>query len=412
MFFKMIVQFIKRNNQNILFFPVCFYYVFFIIPLILDVLVGRNIPEFRFYGFYVSYDNFSVELIYCLGVLFNMLVYYRFFEKHKYELNINVAYKYRDIIFLFTVVINIIFILYAIFKLDNATLLKVIRYETRYMEKDGLIQIISTNALILGVMSFFSLLLEKKAIKFWAKSIVLFPFITFVCMCNGKKSIIFILVTIYLFLIYINKIIKSYKKYTLVAIFILVTLVTFYNVYLKNVVTVKSNDTFQARYASYRVEFGRDDTQKMVIYDELYDTSKILEYRGQSLIFYPTFFIEKENWANKPYPYATYFTAKLLSLKSVRYVGWNMTTSIYDELISNTGLLALFYTPFIISILCIQLMNKTRTNKMMDIMVELLGIFLICLAFAVQINAHVTLNLIFILLLMIKKITKIKLKRS
>lgn len=75
-------------------------------------------------------------------------------------------------------------------------------------------------------------------------------------------------------------------------------------------------------YKNVRVDFSRDDRVKMTIYSELYpDRMKILDYRGQSIVFDLTMFIPRSIWEEKPWPYAVYFTSAMLMMPT-QYIGW------------------------------------------------------------------------------------------
>lgn len=64
-------------------------------------------------------------------------------------------------------------------------------------------------------------------------------------------------------------------------------------------------------YQNVRVDYGRDAVVKLAVYCELYpDQGRILEYRGQSLLFYSVIFIPREVWPEKPWPYPLYLTAE------------------------------------------------------------------------------------------------------
>lgn len=402
LYIKLIIRFISRKNQNLLIIPISFFYFFFILPVLLDLIIGRPVPLFKYYGFITSGKDFLTEVVYNFAILFSMVVYYRSFNKNKQTLDLNLAFKFKDIIFIVIYVIDIVVIVITLLQVDSATLHDIFSYNTRYLTKTGMLQTISTFSFAAILLNICPLFLEKNRKAFWFKLLLLVPVFVIMCLCNGKKSIIFELVFSLIMVIYTNKIIRKPSRFFSVVGIALLSLLLFYNTYLNNIVTTKKFDSFQDNYNSYRVEFGRDDTLKMVIYDELYDNEKILKYRGESLLFYPTFFIEREEWNDKPYPYATYFTAKLLNLSSVRYIGWHMTTSIYDEMVSNMGLFALIILPILICFLVNKLNKITNKNTILDLTIRLLGTLLIGMYFAVQINALIVVNLLFIALLMLK----------
>ena len=401
LFFGMLKSFITRKNQNLLFLPITFYYVFFIVPIILDIIVGPNQP-YR-YGFIISNNDFKTELIYCIGLIFNMYVYYKSFKKYNYKIDFVALYQHKDLFFFIVLFFSIGIIVYIFAKYGFNYFKTVFVYDIYELTSNIVFKQIRRILSVWCIAMCLPFLLEKRKKVFYFKLFLLSPFFIIFFLMNGKKAVIFLSIFLLLLIIYLNKIIKSNFKFMLLCVFMSISLLCYYRFYTANKITSSQRLT----YYSYRTEFGRDDTQKMVIYDELYHYFNILDYRGQSLLFYPTFFVRRSKWPDKPYPYATYFTVKLTNRRNDNYIGWNMTTSIYDELISNTGLFALVYTPFLISYIVGLLMKKLKKDSVLDIIIELLGITIICLIFVVQINAHLYLNIILIALLIFRKIIRI-----
>jgi hypothetical protein len=101
-----------------------------------------------------------------------------------------------------------------------------------------------------------------------------------------------------------------------------------------------------------RVDYTRDSRVKMALYAELYpEKMRILDYRGQNLLYYATLPVPRSIWSNKPYPYATYFTSAMLN-RYPQDLGWGMTTGIFDESISNFGLLGVLIGPLVVRWFC------------------------------------------------------------
>ncbi|MDB5347849.1 MAG: hypothetical protein JWP89_6226 [Schlesneria sp.] len=105
-------------------------------------------------------------------------------------------------------------------------------------------------------------------------------------------------------------------------------------------------------YDCARVDFCRDAVIKQAIYAEIYKSPMVLEYRGQSLLFYVTFLVPRKMWPGKPWPYAIYATATMLERAEYEDIGWGMTTSLLDELLVNIGWLGTICAPMFLSLLC------------------------------------------------------------
>lgn len=172
--------------------------------------------------------------------------------------------------------------------------------------------------------------------------------------------------------------IKSKKSIFFIIIVALMILLVYGNYYNEDV--TQDEDS----YLSFRVNYGRDDTLKMTIFSEIND-EKILEHRGQTLLYYLTFYIPRDLWEDKPYPYATYFTSALVGLDTVTNLGWNMTTSIYDEVFSNFGWLGIILLPFVMN----KILNSIakRNEGVLGKGILFVGILDMILLIAVQASA-------------------------
>jgi hypothetical protein len=109
---------------------------------------------------------------------------------------------------------------------------------------------------------------------------------------------------------------------------------------------------FNSSYQNMRLDYGRDLVTKMVLMHELNRPDlSILEYRGQSLFFNTVMYFPREEWPDKPWPYAVYATAAALRFK-VAYIGWGITTSWFDECIANMGWVGMLVAPISIGLVC------------------------------------------------------------
>lgn len=105
-------------------------------------------------------------------------------------------------------------------------------------------------------------------------------------------------------------------------------------------------------YENVRIDYGRDAQIKMTLYAELYpDDLRILEYRGQSLLFDATIYVPRSVWPDKPLPYAQYFTSALF-FSPPKLWGWGMTTSWLEEAIANLGWAGLLVGPMVPALVC------------------------------------------------------------
>lgn len=112
--------------------------------------------------------------------------------------------------------------------------------------------------------------------------------------------------------------------------------------------------TLAARDTSYemlRMDYGRDSDIRMAIFAELHSGDvKILEYRGQTLLFDMLFFIPRSLWAEKPRPYYHYITSTAL-MEPPQIRTWGITTTILGEVIANLGWPGLLAGPYLIIVI-------------------------------------------------------------
>lgn len=169
-----------------------------------------------------------------------------------------------------------------------------------------------------------------------AKNIILFLVILFDCLFQGKRSLFFLACVFYLGLNYFSGI--SLVNLAKRAIAVGCVFALFFVGYGKNI-----GATFHETYVGLRVDFGRDDVTKYTIKKVLIDDGKVVDYPGHSFVFWGTFWIPRAYWANKPWPYAVYFTNSLLPehvrlrriSRGEEFLGWGMTTSIVEETVAN-----------------------------------------------------------------------------
>ena len=106
-------------------------------------------------------------------------------------------------------------------------------------------------------------------------------------------------------------------------------------------------------YDNLRIDFFRDNRVEMAVYATLEpELMQIVEYPGQTLLFDALFFVPRSVWPDKPWPYAVYFTSAMLNIFPPRSIGWGMTTSWLDEMVSNFGFVGMLVAPLSLLGLC------------------------------------------------------------
>ena len=148
-----------------------------------------------------------------------------------------------------------------------------------------------------------------------------------------------------------------------------------------------------AGYEGFRIDYFRDDRIKMALHAELDPgATRILEYRGQSLLFDVAFLVPRTVWPGKPWPYSVYFTSATFQILPPRPLGWGMSTSWLDEAIANFGWFGLLLGPLGISAVCRA--GDRYAWPPLNVMTLLVAVLLL----AVQLPAFLGLFLLWLLL--------------
>ncbi|MBN1587261.1 MAG: hypothetical protein JW937_07515 [Candidatus Omnitrophica bacterium] len=163
---------------------------------------------------------------------------------------------------------------------------------------------------------------------------------------HGKRNIVVIMAVLALMALHHRGLLKGVRA----AVLIVASLIVVFGYsFFFQVHTERVSTTW---YENVRMDFGRDDAIKMTLFAELNpEVMRILEYRGQSLVFLVVSYVPRKLWPEKPLPYAQYFTSALF-LSSPRMWGWGMTTSWLEEAIANFSWLGMLLGPLCIALVC------------------------------------------------------------
>jgi len=147
-------------------------------------------------------------------------------------------------------------------------------------------------------------------------------------------------------------------------------------------------------YENSRIDYGRDHDLKSAIFCELDDSDKILDYRGQSMLFDLTMYVPRSVWPDKPWPYPMYLTAYALQIQTQREeLETEITTSLLDEAVANFGWAGLLLGPVVFALLC------RVCDHSPDPLVKVVGVLLACLFLTVNLSAFMPLMLAWFLYL-------------
>lgn len=332
------IVYLYNKGINLVSLSYIFYFFVFIVPIGLQLVIDE--PDYsRFYGFDIATRDSFVNFLYLFSVLLSSIIFYLFRGKSSFSFEI--ISNNKIILILFCIAFLPLFYLFFAPNIELYGLYGGKEIRSFNAEENDF----HSNLVVLTFLSCISsaYLTVYSFKKNWFIFFLL-PIIFFLDVwLNGKRVIFLLFVTTIIFLIFLkNK--KINIKSMFIAIILLSSFFTFSNWYQNNVRDY-SEKNIEEKYLNFRIDYFRDQRVKMALYSTLYpDSMKILEYSGQSYVFTMGVFVPRSIWINKPYPYPHYFTSSLLNLPPDQRA-WTMTTSWFDEFISNFGILGILFGP-------------------------------------------------------------------
>ncbi|RDI41659.1 hypothetical protein [Falsibacillus pallidus] len=389
-----IVKLVKRTFYSIL-FAIIVLYVFFAIPIALDLFIGK--PFYRYYpGFELSKNDDLVSIIYCFYISFIPIIWWLTGKPKKYSRDLIKKVDYQlfkpfrplFVILLISPLIALIFAPNPLFYTHYGAILVGEFISEEIRSYHSIISLIT----FISVVSGCALLLLRDKLKL-SNVLIILPWLIFSVWLNGKRAIVAVVVLMLGYALWHNGLLKSWRL--LVSIMIAVIFIVGYSsLYQQNLRYDNGPSlSFKQKYENIRVDYGRDDVTKMTIYSEIHpDRMEILEYRGQSILYNLLMYIPRKWWPEKPWPYAVYFTSAMLSMPP-QYIGWGMTTSWLEEAIANFSWFGFLIGPLFISLLC-RIGDSTR-----DPIISALTVLVVTLFLVVQLAAFAPLFILWILLI-------------
>ncbi|ASK62283.1 hypothetical protein CFK37_08975 [Virgibacillus phasianinus] len=332
------------------------YYIAFAIPILLDLVLGIPVYSNR-PGFKLATNDTHTIFIYDTYMIFIGILWFLFSTKKKLRYsdieksNRRQQKLFKGILWILVVfpILLVLFAPEAGFYLDYGAINQKQLVSQKIIDFHGIIHLFSLISIVSGILI---LLIDK--MKFNRFLMLVMPWVFIAIWLNGKRSA----VVIFIALLIISLVIKGYIQGWKLVIFTFICLILFlgYNTFYTNQIKYETLDvklTQAEKYQNFRINYGRDDVTKLSIYSMLNDKPEILDYPGQSILFYLTFYVPRELWNNKPWTYPVYLTsAVFMNRVDSGYIGWTMTTSWFEEAISNFGIFGFLIGPALLLFLC------------------------------------------------------------
>lgn len=346
--FKSFRKICFERNASTANFVICIVFVFCVIPILLNYLIGVPTYEtvYWYKVFITSMANEEVSILYDIYILLSLILLYTYsniyIKKGKNLYNpVHLHFK-GNFLSLMIILLPFLFIILS------GTYKNYLSYGTqslRGFDIDGSSYFTTLIALIF-LSLFFSYGIYFNGKKKSKKQLVVFIIYNlFIIWVVGKRFIIANIIIAALFYLSNSDLskLKRERIYKILPL-ALMGLLLFSGFYLIAVRPL-SDTSISSVYDMLRVDFGRDDVIKYTIEKEILNNDRILEYRGQTFIGLVFQLIPRSLWLQKPYPHYMYLTSSILGIK-INKLPAGTTPSLYEMTISNFGILG-----FAISIL-------------------------------------------------------------
>lgn len=353
---------------SVSFYVVFIVYIFCCVPIILNYLIGM--PQYTVVYWYKAFvepmNNVDVSAVYDIYITFAILALYIYGTKMNRRL-VSRATERNSVlrnenekpwIYVFGIASPVLYVLLS----GNVS--KFLIYSSMNLRgvsgQDNLI----LNSLILVSLVCTCIMLFSGRIT--AKKMCILALITFIlAWLQGKRFIIAVMGVFYLFFLTKSELEEKGRKRTFWILPIMViTLIAFSAFYLA-VIKPLSNMNFDSVYDMLRVDFGRDDVIKYVIYKEFFKQNHILDYPGQSFFSTLFIFIPRIIWPSKPYSHYQYLTSSILNLP-ISKLPAGTTPCWYEMTLCNFGYLGYLVGIFGLIIFCYfaDTMKQTKSKSL------------------------------------------------
>jgi len=391
---------IKAGDRSTILLAFLVFYAFFALPLLYDLVLGSS-SYLAEPGFVYAERDAAVNVIYGLFIALVPLIWSGFLRarKSRHFHTEEALRKLRRlrlplVLLLFMPITLIwwapdpaIYLKYAFVVTENLgrTVTDISQFHS-YVMASSFIATIAGAGLVAG------------AKRPWRCLMLIAPFLAAAVWLNGKRTVLVMAVIMMMTGLWLSGRLRRRKM--LIAVAVSVLLIGCFSYWYQLTVrdigpsVVENSDA----YENFRVDYSRDSRVKMAIFAELHpSTMSILEFRGQSLIFYATAYIPRAIWPGKPLTYACYFTSAMLG-SSPQDWGWGMTTSIFDEALANGSWLGLLAASLVIGVLC------RIGDSCSDDLVFLLTAIVASLLLTVELVAFAPLILIWVMMIVRAKV--------
>lgn len=169
---------------------------------------------------------------------------------------------------------------------------------------------------------------------------ILFIYTIVIAWISGKRFIVALALIMYLFA-FLSTEKNADKRDRLYKILpILVAALVAFSGFYMSVIKPLTNTINYNVYEMLRVDFGRDDVTKYVIYQMNVLGKQIVDYPGETILSFIFFFIPRQIWPTKPFQHYQYLTSSILRVP-ITQLPAGTTPSGFEMFFANFGLIGM-----------------------------------------------------------------------
>ncbi|MED9872701.1 MAG: hypothetical protein U0K14_02145 [Eggerthellaceae bacterium] len=292
------------------------FWIFYCLPIALDYVIGM--PQYEtvywYQPFIVCMSNDYVSALYDMVILVAVLVIY--FYCNRYQKKPMRSKQWGGPLFeskgtlLFFVFLPIF---YIVLSGNVSSYLYYGDSVSRGLAEDGTSMIVA-GLLLLSLLSFCNIFFNRESISGFLNLIVLISYSGLVAWISGKRFMLAIMLVMYLYYYLKRNPSEPSRRFLKISLpLIIIGLLGFSAFYLIGVRPLRDTG-FMSVYDMLRVDFGRDDVTKYVIYHEFMLDDPILEFRGQTFLSTLLIWVPRAIWPGKPFQHYQYLTSSILGL--------------------------------------------------------------------------------------------------
>lgn len=291
-------------------------WVFCCLPIFFDYLIGRPTytTVYWYQAFIIPNADDAVSCIYDSIILIACILLYTY-SRHASRKPTRLLKEWGGLFFdnkplLILLIFSPLLYIVATGHVSNYLVYGVTSY--RGMSGDSTSTVVS-GLLLVSVLAFCNLFFRKHRLVF-TDAIILIAYSFAAAWIEGKRFIIAIMIILYFYYFMqrqpSEKVRKRLEFGMPIAVIVLLLFSGFYLMYFRPL----SDTGFNSVYEMLRVDYGRDDVVKYVLYHEFFLNDHILEYYGESFLSTFLVWVPRFVWPGKPYQHYQYLTSSILNL--------------------------------------------------------------------------------------------------